>query len=999
MRMRISRWTTATAGLVAMMLAVAAVPSPALALDASLSENLATVMTASSADFTPSPATVPVVESVLGQGEPLSTNAANRINIPGATGESALVRITVWGQAANIDVYTGVGATPVLHASAGQTSSTTTLLPIRNGSISLFASIAAEVRIEVLAQLRGSTRAPGSTMALDSPVTRADTQNGLAGSAVDTAGLWVGLVGEGGVPAELVRSVYVAVAAEVPAPTELIIDGQRVGLAAGRNVFTTVVTPDTAGGTSLQLAGTQSSAAGSVRVDVQGWVAEGEYDLTAANVQGSFIPAPQPETLTFGSLAGGDPKSFDVADHDDLDYVLALVSSDQASQTTVLDWRTPATGRASGIALQADVGAPPQLALVPMTDAGGVVELRRGSASVTIHELGGFVGAAQAAPAGAATATVKIVSPGNKTRVDVTESAFFTLEGTATQGDATLDRIEISSPEVGFIGFAEVNYTGEQITWSFPASAPNDGLVEYEVAVFERGAQSAVHTDRIEITIDVPDASDTVTNPDLVVLDTVADMPAYVVRGVSQVVFAAQPKISAGQIVISGITVGAPEGFLGRVKAINNVGGEWVVDHSPVSLEEYIYQADIEVDADYGDGSEITLVDTSDDAPLAGSTYVDAQNQTQQLDPEFSLVAPGSQLAAEIVTGDEIDLDPFSGPDAQVRVPGDGQEPVGAEISDDGEWLPTLSAAPQLPLTKGFDSTFSFSLGAKLLVKLSGNAPEVENHTRQTQDQFIKNAKNEMEHKAAIALTVNAQTDVRVVLVLNASVNLKWKFWKTKVSVNEFTVKIGTKLKGETSVVAFAEANRKFGLHQKLVKGQLPSVTVPVGAVPVIITNEIDLNLGAQLEGSITAEMPVLGASREDWFGFTYATGKSFQRIKEDPVITAPEVSFAPTAGKGSVHVDATLAVGPELAFSTRIYSLAGPTFSFYALAGVEGTVTAADLNHPTHLTATFAVFVKLGLNGAAKLTLLGFEVLNVNVFRLEWKTVIFSREFEFDLI
>jgi len=115
----------------------------------------------------------PQVESEIGRGAPLSTTAGALVDISAAVGEhtAALVRVAVLSAADDVTVF-GAGGQSVLFAAAGASASTSVLLPVVDGHVQLWASAAAQTRIEVLAAFTGDETKPGSIFALDAPVTR-----------------------------------------------------------------------------------------------------------------------------------------------------------------------------------------------------------------------------------------------------------------------------------------------------------------------------------------------------------------------------------------------------------------------------------------------------------------------------------------------------------------------------------------------------------------------------------------------------------------------------------------------------------------------------------------------------------------------------------------------------------------------------------------------------------------------------------------------------------
>lgn len=146
-------------------------------------------------------AALPLIESEIGRGAPLSTVAGARIDVAAAVGghRSALVRVAGLSAVTDTTVYSS-GGSAVLFVPAGTSASTSVLLPVREGTVELWASAPMETRIEVLAAFTGEENRPGSIVALETPLMRAETTSQLAGSGLSTLPFEVGVIGQGGVP-------------------------------------------------------------------------------------------------------------------------------------------------------------------------------------------------------------------------------------------------------------------------------------------------------------------------------------------------------------------------------------------------------------------------------------------------------------------------------------------------------------------------------------------------------------------------------------------------------------------------------------------------------------------------------------------------------------------------------------------------------------------------------------------------------------------------------
>lgn len=228
---------------------------------------------------------VPVVESQLGIGAPLSDDPASLVTLTGieAGHDGALVRVSVFNVDEPLTVF-AAGA-PALAVEEGA-ASTMVLVPVDDGEVSLYGTASADLRVELLASFAGDPEVPGSTIALAEPVTRADTAAVLADNSLSSQAISVGVVGLGGVPSTGVRAVYLTAVVEVPGATTLLIGDQDVPVPAGRTAVTTVVSPSADGTVPVEIA----SGQGTLRVDVRGWVPEASQSMQLTNVVGSYIP-------------------------------------------------------------------------------------------------------------------------------------------------------------------------------------------------------------------------------------------------------------------------------------------------------------------------------------------------------------------------------------------------------------------------------------------------------------------------------------------------------------------------------------------------------------------------------------------------------------------------------------------------------------------------------------------------------------------------------------
>lgn len=1016
------------AAVTAAALALVLAPTPASALTAEsieYQENLTRVTTPTFAAVDPS---VPLTESLLGRGTPLHPGA-NSVPLPlpaaspGGAATGVLARITLMSPASavTVSIPAGPGAsTALLNAPKGATVSTTTLLPISDGAVTFVSDAASHVRIEPMAYVRGDAQAPGSTTALPEAARRADTTRKLGGSALEQAPLWFGLTGEGGVPSELVRSVYIALDVTLDAANILSLsDGQQIALPAGRSVFTTIVTPDAQGGTEASLT---RAGSGQLIADVTGWVAEAAAHSTSLNREGSYVSATEIAALSETVSSGAPATDLTLSDHDDVAYGIALVSGTARTPgtqaTTTLQWEPQAHGRAQGIAVDAAQGIAPQLAFVPLSGGEAELSIRQGAANVMIHPLGGFLG--EPHRAANPDATIEIVSPAVGSDIDISGTGYFTIEGTAFSGVSAVDRIELSSPGHGFIGTAGLVYEGNQLSWYFDAGAPEDGEFTYVATLFDRGAPNTPRgTAEITVRVDAPEDGEEVVAPNVRHFNQ-SQTADFTIDGENprRVIFAADPELLPGDLVISGATPGTPEGFLGAVASVNVVAGAWIVDTREPNIDELIFQADIDETVDYENGEGVLITHAAETVSAPGELYeIDSEfmepipgDITETVSPEVVIDEASHEPGAEyvdLITGPQnVDLtfDANNVPEGYedevefscVSLTGSEQEPQGSQIDDEGRWIATTGGStPEQGCThlRGvtIDKSWSLKTEAKFLFQLKNGKLDLEDQTRKTPAEIAAAARGAFDKKIGMSIQIESELLPHLLFKLEVSLKKKLGFIPTHVTVNEFKVEQKNYIRAQGSVSFFIALEWKFNVAKRLANIQLPTVTFMAGPVPIVITNklEIGVSINAGLKGQVT--LPLFGASRTDNFGFTYASGRSLERIRNTGEVQYSEPTAEPLQTGGKAELGGWLTAGPSLEFASQIYGFAGPALEFKAGPGIEGNIVHTGAK--STLDAT--VFIGLELSGGAKLTILRWNLLNVKVFELKWRVVLFHREKE----
>lgn len=611
-RMQFRRVALATALAVASPLVLAA-PAQATPAPGQYPSDGASVAFGLAPDF------LPALDPSVGRGDKLAGGVATPVALGTAAegAHSALVRVSAFE--ASEDTVVSVSGAPGLSLSAGTSASTTVLVPVRDAAIELQSSTDVSARVELLATFSSDRSAPGATVALDAPVTRADTGEGLGApsdAATFSGETEVGVLGLGGVPAQDVRAAHVSVTVQAENTGAVVVDDQRIEVPAGTFTFSTVVTPSSQGDVLVE-----ADEDVRLRVDVRGYVVEAPENVEALNGAGAFWPAEDIEVL-HGNVS--DTASYEVQFSRDLDatHVLAVVTATAANDLTALEIGTPYEGRARGAIVDPALGARAQLALIPTDDAHAM--LRRGSTSVTIQPIGYFL-SEEVAPG--ASPTISLTSP-TETSIDTGETLAVAFEGIgSTPGSAPL-RIEVSKDGEAF-GSAAVRPSAEGFTWGFTAPIQESGNHRFEFTLVDRSGASVSTSWSADVTI--PGPEDTIVQDDAVVIPTENNAPDVLATTDKSVTFDEDPRIAPGKIIVSAARDGAPAGFIRRVEAIDIVNGEYVVRTTPAAFTDVFLQAHLD-----------------DELPLPANPEVALETPAPEYSDEYEA------LSLEAISADEV---------------------------------------------------------------------------------------------------------------------------------------------------------------------------------------------------------------------------------------------------------------------------------------------------------------------------------------------------------
>lgn len=939
------------------------------------------------------PDALPVVESEISRGAALSTVSGSRIPLGeialGAT--SALVRIAVLSPAADTTVFRS-GGVPVLETPGGVSASTAVLLPVDpdSGTAEIWADHAAQVRIEVLSSFTGAENLPGSMLALTEPVLRADTANGLAGTALNSAPITVGLVGQGGVPSERVRSAWVTVRVELDAAGILELGAQRVPLPAGATTFTTVIAPDENGAALARLEG----ASGQLRLHVIGWVPEAPAQGSQLSLERSFVPTSRLDEL-YGQSISADPEGptrddFEtVARNTDAIYSLALVTLSAATETTLFDFGPAYEGRAKGAVVDRQGGAAPQLMLVPSTPDGDGFTLRRGGARLDWLPVGDYLGAERTRPA--ADLAIDIDTHRDGDEIDLGSHGYFSLGGVIANTEATssIDRVEVSGPE-GLIGTADVGMERGELRWSFDAAAPHDGTFTYTAEVFDRSGNSR-STD-IDLVVEALDEDDTVIAPDLWLLNDVpGETEARLVPEEPDTVYVtALVPLKPGDALIADASEDMPEGLFVEVESFDRVGAEWRVRTTKASFEDVFFQVSVEESELLDD--ELFGSDIDDELHEASITVED--DEGVEIPGEIErLPGDAGYEIAEVVSGPDVDVDPLVceyplapdvlAPEECADVDGDGILPIARSAPSAPTSLPAAvrpAAALEISHTLGINVNVTLLSGERTL----SQSPKFKDLSKSAEnpEEFLQQEFREMTRKdeAGITLSLAAQFSPKLEFVLETHITWKWGFIPTGVVIDKFKIQFTVTSKGKVSLQAYYKFQQTVKAYNKIAAFSLPTITIPVGPVPIVIFNEIELALQTQLklQATLTAS---LSYTEVDVWGTEYSGSTGQWKSLDEPTKT----THSPLTMNPLEHIElkfaGELSSGPVATAKSKIFGLAGPELSISAGIGIAGTL----IFNATEGYAQLSIFARLTAGAKVKFELFSFKS-EAEIWGTEWK-------------
>lgn len=580
--------------------------SRAVAAESSTSGGNNSAQTATEIDFDMA-ARVPVIEANVGRAT-MPVGGENNVSLPGIDGASAaLIRLSVFDAVDNTVVT--VGGTPALQAAKGADASQAVLAKVVNGKVSLGASTDSMVRVELLATFN-EAELPGSTIALDQPVTRVNT-NELSGiDSLTTSPQAVGLTGLGGVPANDVRAIWATLTVTSTTAGTLTFGGQELAIPVGTSSTTTIVAVDNTG--SVNISADHNLTNATLRVDVRGYVLGNAQFDEDSNVSGSYVPT---ENVTWASATASEniAESVELPAQDGALYGIALVQAkvagDATSARTFVDVGEEILGRSSGVVVDDKVGAAAQLEIIENPSTQATVSLRGDTSNVQVLLLGNIVGDSFSTRG---TVSVAFTSPVANATIDYREHAGVTLTGTVTS-DAPIEYVEVFGDDQR-IGTASVWYNETGVgQWQIECGSPYTGQVTYRVRAVAKDGAEASATRNLQVIL--PDADDIIVNPNATVVAYGDDSPVVSLTNTT-FVLNEKPDFTVGAIAVTGISDSTPEGFLRKVEAIQKQGDTWEITGTTATLTDLFYQLDFEqVEEIYGNET-ITETNGASDSQL-----------------------------------------------------------------------------------------------------------------------------------------------------------------------------------------------------------------------------------------------------------------------------------------------------------------------------------------------------------------------------------------------
>lgn len=860
---------------------------------------------------------LPQVDSQIGIGTSLGPQTPPiELGLSEDDYSGALIRVTTFDVSDATDVF--AQDAQIMHVEAGS-ASTSVLVPIEGNTVALSATREVDARVEVLMTFKGA-EAPGATVALPEPVTRANTEIGLGGDNLSATSTRIGVTGEGGVPSENVRAVWITATIDLAESQQVQIDGQQFMLPAGITSVNTVVTPGDDG--SIEVAVAQNYAA--LKLDVRGYVVESTQNSEHHNVEGSYVPVEGAVPVS-QSVSQGIAAPLPVGKLAGTKNQLVMISATTDSATTgLISADNNGTARGVGAVVDPSNGALPQLIVV---NDDYNVTVSQGQADIVALGIGAFAGDIESRQAQLAVTIDEL----NDDSASLNEAGAISLTGSVST-DEPIDRIEITA-NGEIIGTASITYTRDGSTWEFISAVPESGEYTFGANAITRSGSSALVEETLDVTL--PDADDVVLMPQAHILSL---RTAALVTELtdSTVVFSDDPGFKPGDIIVSNVSESAPFGFMRRVVTVNKVNDQWEYQTEIAQFNEVFAQVDFV-------GHQDLL-----DPGAGGEAAFDAQQGAEPGDEvPWDLERVDEPLTTLFETGDET---ANSGATQTLQTGGFAGGTGGVQAG---------SPVNAMQLRRGLQPLASFEWGASHKHSREGyfkaTTPErLEPSDSIADDEWTSDLKGN--------LVLKYGWELRMGGTFALTVSTQWSWGIPHPSIDY--VKVSTTVEAERQLAIAANLELETKREDTLFSVKLPPATFWAGPVPIPFTFEIGADFTTSISAALETELEsASGVLRE--VGIEYSNGS-----------LNPLNRVVRKSGDRDLKVNGSASgtVSIELGFfvKTKICDLAGPELKF----GLEvGTELAYKTTSFTDIDGTFKVFAK----GKAKIS---FEIgVNIGKF------------------
>lgn len=526
---------------------------------------------------------IPTIDPDVGDGTKLSTDptAIIPINNLNSNVKSALVRVTANNPNKTVLIYSGNYS--VLQSVPGLITSNTFLTSITSGGVNIYASDQINVRVEVISAFESNINTPGSVVALEKPVRRADTMQDLSGQSLAN-GVRIGVNGAGGVPSEPVRAVFytATIITQVNNSTLEIGDNLIDVPYKGMIHISSVAVPDSNGNIQAKLWRTRDKTAvteGQITFDIRGYVVNSKPGSQAINSTGSFIPKITniPTRVSLDETQNSGTATFDVPNtSSDSQYSLFLVQvNDQTNaRPTTVDLGDEIYAREQGVSVDPKIGTLPQLIMAKIDKKTSTVRLHYGSGTVNIYHVGDIIGEVNEEMKNAnetKTPKINITSPKNGDNIDYKSAQTVSIDGTYEEGESSLGVLNIwSDYKGGFnIGTLETRYLENGVAnFHIDIHPPESGNYTFTISATDRFKNESHSQVSVYVKMYDPNEAGTIYWPKT---RKIEDGTKYKIINPDNIIMDCDDSIIAGNTIYSGYTPQTPSGLIRKVKSVDIV--------------------------------------------------------------------------------------------------------------------------------------------------------------------------------------------------------------------------------------------------------------------------------------------------------------------------------------------------------------------------------------------------------------------------------------------